>query len=466
MTNPTGELSAVWRAFQDHLIRRKWAIGVGLVYVAVGLLYSFFWGPVVDHSSIWQQPGDMWATFRVAHLVGWGDIGDIYSQGAGFITFPGIAVLLAPLAMLAWSMHWTESYPYPLAHASGWPVLAVAVMGLGIFALVALDALAEHLGASRNRRIALSVIQAAILFNVDVVWGHPEDAVAVAFGVYGLLAVMRGRIRQSGWCIGFGIAFQPFLLLALPVALARMTWHDGVRTLVRAALPAVLLLAIPVATAWRTTSQELIKQPTFPAIDHPTPLLPLAPVLRKPYVGGSLIGVRVGPGGVRRFVKIPIHSGEVVSPGFCRLIALLVAIGLGVLSRCRRSDGEEMLWFVGASFAGWCALEPVMTPYYLWPALAVIVASSIRRRAGAVLCVGLLALGAQWWAQRSLGEWAWYGPIMGAIALMLWLSRPDSMRLSRRGQVANSPCDIESEPPARSRASVTMATTPVEGGAS
>jgi len=40
-------------------------------------------------------------TYRAAQYVGWGDIGDIYQGGTGFISLPGIAVLLAPMTILA-----------------------------------------------------------------------------------------------------------------------------------------------------------------------------------------------------------------------------------------------------------------------------------------------------------------------------------------------------------------------------
>jgi hypothetical protein len=460
----TDELTDAWRTICSHLERRKWAVAIGIAYVAVGLLYTFFWGPVVDHSNVWEQPGDLWATFRVAHLVGWGDVGDVYVRETGFITTPGIALLLTPVALLSSAFHWSESFPYIIFHPSGWPALIVATMGLGIFTLVALDALAEHLGVSKKRRIILSLIQAAILFNVDAVWGHPEDAVAVAFGAYGLLSIMQGHTRRSGWCFGLGIAFQPFVLLALPVALARMNWHDGLKTVVRAALPAVLLLAIPVTTEWSQTSYALIKQPTYPTIDHPTPLLPLAVVLHGPFVGGSRISVKITSSGERSFVTVPIHNGEVVSPGFCRLIALLAAIAIGILSRRRRSSDEEILWFAALAFAAWCAVEPVMTPYYLWPTFAFVIAAGARRRVGVLLALGFLTIGSQWWAQRSLGEWAWYGPIMGAVAVMLWISRPESMRVHRGAESPPAAGDRDGGEAAMDT-STSQLTTAAAGGA-
>ena len=75
-------------------------------------------------------------------------------------------------------------------------------------------------------------------------------------------------------------------------------------------LPAVALLAIPLAQSWANTSRALFQQPNYPSIDHPTPWLALAPVLqgasdcaaqiRKTERLGHTSSPRVGPHHRRR----------------------------------------------------------------------------------------------------------------------------------------------------------------------
>ena len=79
---------------------RKWPLVATLAIVITGLAYSFWYGVLINHVNRWLTPGDIWTTFRDAHYVGWGAEGKIYRAETGLVTFPGIAVLLAPLAML------------------------------------------------------------------------------------------------------------------------------------------------------------------------------------------------------------------------------------------------------------------------------------------------------------------------------------------------------------------------------
>ena len=55
----------------------------------------------------------------------------------------------------------------------------------------------------------LAFAQAAILVNVAVVWGHPEDAISVGLVLYAALAVQDGKSRRGAWLLGVAVAFQP-----------------------------------------------------------------------------------------------------------------------------------------------------------------------------------------------------------------------------------------------------------------
>ncbi len=234
----------------EHLKRRRWPLAVMLTFVIVAMVYSFCWNPIVHHSHDWVIPGDIWSTFRAAHWVGWGDLGGIYGTDTQLVTFPGIAVLLAPVAMVSGVLGLGESHaPIFNSQPSSWLLLGPVILLLGSTCLLALDSMAEELGVAWPRRIALSCLEAVIIFQVIALWGHPEDMLALSFALYALLALFRGRWSLSGWLWGAAIVTQPLVLLLFPLAFARTPTPQRVRLCLYGALPSLLLLSAPLADA-------------------------------------------------------------------------------------------------------------------------------------------------------------------------------------------------------------------------
>ena len=153
-------------------------------------------------------------------MIGWGALGNVYGAGTRLITFPGIPLLLSPLALITGALGMSESFPFVLAHPSAWLVLGPYEILISSSALFACDALAERLGVPRGRRAALCLAEGAFLFNVSVCWGHPEDALALALALYALVFAFDGRWTGAGWLFGAAVATQPLVLLMLPVLLA------------------------------------------------------------------------------------------------------------------------------------------------------------------------------------------------------------------------------------------------------
>src|SRR5271165_2576304 len=91
----------------SRLRRRAWPLAMTFALVVTGMTYSLFWAPVVRHRSYWIMSFDLWSTFRGAHFVGWGDLGGVYGAGTALVTFPGILIVLAPLAMLTGALGWS-----------------------------------------------------------------------------------------------------------------------------------------------------------------------------------------------------------------------------------------------------------------------------------------------------------------------------------------------------------------------
>ena len=150
--------------------------------------------------TAWAVPDDLWATLiaaqRLLHL----DLGGLYTPPTNLVSFPGAAVILAPLAALM------DAAGIPL-HAGRQPAHPAGLAGrrapetlLSAVALFAADALAERLGLSLPKRFLLAAASATALWNPTLRWGHPEDAVATGLLLYGVLALSNGRpTGPPGW---------------------------------------------------------------------------------------------------------------------------------------------------------------------------------------------------------------------------------------------------------------------------
>ena len=377
----------------EHLRQRRWAIAAIVVFTLASMAYTLFWGPVVRHQAIWVVPGDVWYTFRVSHLIGWGDIGGAYDPTYGQLTFPGAAALLAPVAMVGWHFHLSESIglltvPRPTA----WLVLGPAVILLGSACLAAFDALAEELDVGAGRRIALLSAESSVVFVVVTMWGHPEDLVATGLAAYALLANRHGRWNGAGWLWGVAIAFQPLVLVVFPLALAATPAGRRVRVCMLAIVPTAGLMAGPLLTQWGMTTRSLLHQANDPLVNHATPWIALSTRV-------DAMAVTAGPG---------------------RIITLVLAAGLGLFALRRRPSFEGLLWLAALALSLRCFVEAVMVPFYLGPPFALIVLACAVRPSRLRLVVGSTAfVVASVISLQRLSEWAYWLPISGLLILGL-----------------------------------------------
>ena len=262
--------------------RRKYPILATVLVCAVGLAVMFGVDPIYAHSSGWYTPGDEWGVFRGAHYVGWGYLGGIYSSGTGIVTLPGFSVLLAPVAMVSYHFHLTESYsPVFLAHPTAALLLQPAELLLTSSVIFAVDALAERLDVTVRRRVVLCCAVSCLAFPVAVVWGHAEDALAMTFTIYGLIAWLDRKWAAAGWLLGFGIAMQPLALLILPLIIGASPAGQRVKTAIRATALSVALVAIAALEMPPTRSVPLCNSrrrptPTTPPLGWPS--LPGSPL--------------------------------------------------------------------------------------------------------------------------------------------------------------------------------------------
>jgi hypothetical protein len=154
-----------------------------------------------------------------------------------------MAVLLAPVALVTWHLHMTESYStFLIPHPTAALVLQPVELLLTATVIFAADALAERLGVSRRRRIWLCVAVAVIAWPTAALWGHAEDALAMTFALYAMVAMLDRRWVAMGWLLGFGIVMQPLVALTLPLFLGSAPQGKRLMLLVRSvAISAVLV---------------------------------------------------------------------------------------------------------------------------------------------------------------------------------------------------------------------------------
>jgi hypothetical protein len=266
-----------------------------------------------------------------------------------------------------------------------------------------------------GRRAVLCVIEGVVLWNVSVLWGHPEDAVAVGLAVYSLLFALDGRWTGAGWLFGLAMATQPLVVLMFPVLLAMCDRQQITGLALRSFLPIVALVATPLIAQFHPTMHAIFDQPNYPRIDHATPWTALAPRL-----GGTGKNVAVAGG-----------------PG--RAIAVLVACGLGLWARRRRDRPDMLVWAAALAMASRCFTESVMDSFYVWPALAVGLVVAAYNGRWRLALAGALAVLTSVVSNWRLGEFPWWALVTAGIVLVL--AAGSVRRISRHGSKMPMTCE-------------------------
>lgn len=395
--------------------RHSVPLAATLAGVVAAMAWSMLYVVHANHLTYWRVPGDIWSTLRAAHFIGWGDLGGIYGAGTGLVSFPGAALLLVPVALIASFFGLSQSFPYYLPHPTAWLVLGPYMMLVASVALFGADALARRVGMSPARRAVVCVVGAVVLFPVDAVWGHPEDAVAVGLLLYSLCFVVDDRVVGAGWLAGAAVAVQPLVLLGIPVLAAWIGWRRLPGFLVRAGLPSLAVLATPLLAEPRATLHALMDQPNFPRIDHATPWTSLAP-----HLGGHGAGLAVAAG-----------------PG--RLVALGAAVVLVPWVAHRRGQVAAVVWALAVALALRCLTESVMDAFYLWPPLAVALVAAGARSWKRLVVAGVAGVAASAVAEVHLVWWAWWAAVTAGLLVAVCSGFPRASGTRRSSSAAGMP---------------------------
>src|SRR5258708_7795562 len=259
-------------AARPWLVRRLFPLLATVGLVAIGMAVTTWWGPDLAGKSAWSLPGDLWGTLvaaeRLAHL----DVGGLYTAPTGLVSLPGAAVILVPVAAIIDAAGLSLQVPGAHnAHPGAWLLAGPYQMAVSAVVLFAADAIAERLGATWPKRAVLAGAGAVTLWSVAVLWGHPEDAVAVALLLFAIVALSDARTGRSAWLTGAAVAVQPLVLLALPVIGMVIEPRRGARLSPPAPPPRGPLPAPPAPANWTATLPPVTRPPHSPRVDHPTP---------------------------------------------------------------------------------------------------------------------------------------------------------------------------------------------------
>ena len=365
------------------------------------MAYSLWWATVVRHGvDYWIYPGDLLGTVRASTYVANGDLSYLYSLPNGIVTLPGVAVLMMPFVKLSQVLHLVPATTLlPLPRPSQWLLIGPVSMAMSAVTLVGLDAVARTVGTSLVRRRILLVAEAAAVWPVVALWGHPEDVLALGLGAFAFSRALEGRTVSAGWLLGAALAMQLYVVLVIPVLIGLVGARRAVPFLARATLlPGALFLAVLIPDPHGTV-HTLFDQPNFPTVDHPTPW-----VLVAPHIGRGVVAA--GPG---------------------RLIGLVAACALGFIAARYRHDRMMIVWLAAAALAVRCLTEAVMDPYYVAPAIALslVVVSPRSWQRWPLVAVAGTALTVLTYYRP--GIWWYWIEMAGACAVLLTASWPRSL---------------------------------------
>jgi hypothetical protein len=389
------------------LRRRLFPLLATVVLIVVAMSSAIWFGPGLAGSTGWALPDDLWGTLiaaqRMVHL----DLGGLYTQPTGLISLPGTALILVPVVAIIDAAGISLQQPtVQYSHPAAWLLAGPYEIALSAVALLAADAIAEHLGVTRPWRALLATAEAVALWSVSARWGHPEDAVAVGLLLYAILALSRSHAGRSGWLIGAAIAVQPLALLAVPVIAAAVQPRRLPGFLARAAAPAALLLGAAAWANWGATVSAVTRQPNSAPVNHLTPWTSLSP-----HLGGGMVAG--GPGRVL----------AIVAACCCAVIA-----GRRWQAARRGSPWEpqilqDVLWWTAVALALRSVFESVMVTYYIWPVLAVALLAALRDwprlvATSAATSVLTFVSQASWHS-----AWSWWLPMVAGLGVTLVLAR-------------------------------------------
>ena len=281
-----------------------------------------------------------------------------------------------------------------------------------------------------------------------VYWGHPEELLAAALAVGGVIAAGRKHWLAGGLMLGAALATKQWAALALIPALIAAPPGTRVRAAVTClALAAALTIPMLAADPDRFHAAQERVSTAADAYENTV----TATNLWWPFASAST-GVETDGFGQPREItqySLPGSAGRILHLG-----VIGVALALSLLYAVRRGRGEpdDLLLLVALLFLLRCVLDPLTFSYHHAPFLIALIAFEGLRRSVPVLSavtIGLLLLmnevvvptGEPWLINAFYVAWAL--PLAGLMAMTLFA--PDS-RLAVRMRISRDVDDGRGEP--------------------
>jgi hypothetical protein len=347
-----------------------------------------------------------------------GDVGGFVDALPGY---SGFTVLVgAPSALLTEALGGAETMVFRMTAAPG----LLALAGLGV-------AVAGPVRASGNRAWPVFLVAAAggALALQTLKYGHPEDLLAAACAVGGVLAARSGRIGWASVLVVLAFVAKQWAVLAIvPAALAAP--RGGWRIFALAATAAVLLVGVQTqlggAAHGTITSTGLLFHPHQVFWPFGIPATP-------EFIAGGH-GTTMGPQWLA-----PLTRPLIVGSG----IALAVAWWLRNGAERNRDDALAVL---ALALLLRCMLDPWNLVYYHLP-LAVCLAAWEARRGRDLPVLSVVVNAACWLTFVTYDARAGYGPYFAylawtvplALGLAFVLLRRPARRPSTAGATAAVP---------------------------
>ncbi len=389
-------------------------IGWWLLAVISGTAWSqLAWSGIGQAQHVGSFTDFTTAILNAGGQQGPGGITHLYAgNGSILVALPAFQLFLDALVRILLTVGVTAPYERVLVAGGApvgnvvtglaWPTLIGAGYLLGIAALFPLTSLSRRIASTRWQLALATPAIVAALWWMCVIWGHPDDALALGLLVVALERGLDEHWTSAAWWFGAAVAVQPLVLLGLPVLLALITPRSWKSFLVRAVVPGILVLAIPLVGDPHDTIRQVMDQPTYlVATGHPTPWSALVP---HPMV-------------------------DVVYGGWPRLLAIGGACLVGSYVRRRAVEGRlqtlTVVWCLAVCLSLRVAFEAVVFPYYIVPSLVLlIVAASGGGRLRFFLTTAAAAAwaaAAQWPLQDHTVYWAC---LVAAGLLVVRVARP------------------------------------------
>lgn len=316
-----------------------WVVG----WPSFAMVCSLWLIPAWLGKSSWHVPGDVWSLVRAARAVSAGALGYMYEAGP-FTGLPLCPMLMAPFVAFGDAHRFTEAFPTKTPEPTMWLLVAPVGTILGASTLLTGPRLLKSLGGRVGHDLAAGALRpvlAVLSLGPIFLWAHFEDGLALGLLLGGLAIHARGRAARGALWIGIAICAKQWAAVAVPFVVLGAPPGDRRRALAAALVPPAILAGFVLAVDWAHASSNLLSPPVYGHLG------------------------RVSP-----------WAGSGASASAMRSGTLVVAVVAALLTRQRAPDVRVAA--LGVCMALRTFVELALFPYYLAPALAVLLVASVR----------------------------------------------------------------------------------------